>query len=214
MKRRFAVPAALLLGLTVLLSACAPATGGEGAPSVSPTPTGAASAAPSGNPAPGQSVEPQEAQAGILSSFTATGLDGGALDQTMLEGYDLTMVNVWATFCGPCLREMPDLGELAAEYADRGVQIVGMVSDVLDRDGTPSEDQLATARDIVESTGADYPHIVPGEDLFGLLGQISAVPTTFFVNSAGEQVGYAVSGAREKADWITIIDAALEDVGK
>ena len=66
----------------------------------------------------------------------------------------------------------------------------------------------------MESTGADYPHIVPGEDLFGLLGQISAVPTTFFVNSAGEQVGYAVSGAREKADWITIIDAALEEVGK
>lgn len=46
-------------------------------------------------------------QAGILSQFAATDLDGNEIDQSILEGYDLTMVNIWATFCQPCIREMP-----------------------------------------------------------------------------------------------------------
>ena len=94
----------------------------------------------------GQTTE----QAGVLSSFSATDLDGNTVDQSVLADYDLTMVNVWATFCGPCINEMPDLGELAQEYADKKVQIIGLVSDVLNTDGTISEEQVQTARDIVE----------------------------------------------------------------
>ncbi len=101
------------------------------------------------------------AKNGILSSFTATELYGTKVDESILADYELTMVNVWATFCGPCLREMPDLGELAAEYESRGVRIVGMISDVLDSSGNIDATQVATARDIVTQTQADYLHILP-----------------------------------------------------
>ena len=47
---------------------------------------------------------------GILSDFTTTYLEGNSIDQTIFADYPLTMVNVWATFCTPCLNEMPDLG--------------------------------------------------------------------------------------------------------
>lgn len=156
----------------------------------------------------GQTTE----QAGVLSSFSTTDLDGNIVDQSVLADYDLTMVNVWATFCRPCIKEMPDLGELAQEYADENVQIIGLVSDVLNTDGTISEEQVQTARDIVEQTGADYLHLLPSADLFGVLGQISAVPTTFFVDSEGEQVGYAVVSAQSKDKWVETIDAMLAEV--
>ncbi len=155
-----------------------------------------------------------EEASGILGDFSATELYGDAIDESLLSDYDLTMVNVWATYCGPCLREMPDLGELADEYGEKGVQIVGMISDVLDSYGDISESQVSVAKDIVTKTEADYPHILPSRDLFGLLYQITSVPTTFFVDKDGRQVGGAYVGSRSKAEWAKIIDETLEEVSK
>ena len=158
------------------------------------------------------SAQGDSASAGVLASFAATDLDGNAVDQSMLADYQLTMVNVWATFCGPCINEMPDLGELAQEYKDKGVQIVGLVSDVLDTDGTINEEQVQTARDIVAETGAAYTHLLPSDDLLGVLSQIQYVPTTFFVDSTGAQVGSAVISAQSKEQWVETIDAMLAEV--
>lgn len=204
MKRKSAAILAAALGMSLLLSACAQP---ESAPSLTPSASPSASA-----PQPSDSADAQST-GGILSAFSAEDLDGNALDQSILEGHTLTMVNVWATFCTPCISEMPELGELAEEYADKGVQIVGLVSDVLDSDGSVSETQLDTAREIVAATSANYTHIVPSIDLYyGLLYQITSVPTTFFVDETGAQVGYAYLGARDKAEWSTIIDEMLAEV--
>ena len=110
---------------------------------------------------------------------------------------------------------MPDLGELAAEYADDGIQIIGFVSDVLNSDGTVSQSQVELAQDIAEQTGANYTHIVPDNGvLLYILSQISAVPTTFFVDAEGNQVGYAYSGARDKESWMELINAVRAEAGK
>lgn len=161
---------------------------------------------------PGPSASEDEVQTGVLSAFSTTDLEGNTLDQSILAGYDLTMVNVWATFCGPCINEMPDLGELAAEYADNGVQIIGLVSDTMDSDGTISDSQVETAKEIVAETGADYRHLLPSDDLLGILSQIYAVPTTFFVDSEGVQVGDAIVTAQSKEKWIETIDGMLAEV--
>ncbi len=149
---------------------------------------------------------------GIMSSFTAKALSGEVLDESLLTDFKLTMVNVWATFCPPCIEEMPDLGQLSAEYAPKGVQIVGLISDVLKSDGLPDPKQLATAKSIVAKTGANYPHIVPSEEFFGVLGSVPAVPTTFFVDEYGNQVGDAYVGAKSKEDWIEVINLLLAEV--
>ena len=161
---------------------------------------------------PDLSASEDEVQAGVLSAFSTTDLEGNTLDQSILADYDLTMVNVWATFCGPCINEMPDLGELAAEYADKGVQIIGLVSDTMDSDGTISDSQVETAKEIVAETGADYRHLLPSDDLLGILSQIYAVPTTFFVDSEGVQVGDAIVTAQSKEKWIETIDGMLAEV--
>ena len=196
LKRHAALAAAL--SLTLLLGACSSPSGSQ--PEDAET---------TSQPDASSQVE----QAGILSAFSTTDLEGNELDQSMLEDYSLTMVNVWATYCTPCLSEMPALGELAEEYRDQGVQIVGLVSDVLNSDGSFSEEQLDTARDIVAETGADYPHLLPSQDLYGLLSQIYAVPTTFFVDSEGRQVGSAYLSAKEKDEWAEIIESMMEEAG-
>ncbi len=193
---------ALCLALALVLTACAGGDSSQNSSAQSPSDASDTSQSDSGA---------QEA-AGLLSSFSTTDLEGNAVDQSILEDYDLTMVNVWATYCTPCLQEMPDLGELASEYEDKGVQILGLVSDVLNSDGTISDSQVETAQEIVEETGASYQHLLPSADLLGLLSQIYGVPTTFFVDSAGNQVGYAYVTAMEREQFVEIIDAALAEV--
>lgn len=152
------------------------------------------------------------AKTGVLSTFTSIDLEGNTVDATVFSGKKLTMVNIWATFCGPCLREMPELGELHQEYGDQGVQIIGIPVDTLDRQGNLSEEMIALAQDIVSKTGADYLHILPSDSLNqAKLNQVTAVPETIFVNEDGEQVGESYLGARSKKDWAKIIDALLEE---
>ncbi len=153
------------------------------------------------------------AEAGF-TAFTAPDLEGNEVDQSIFADYDLTMINIWATFCGPCLNEMPDLGELAAAYAEKGVAIVGIVADVPPKaDGSFDPAMVAAVQELVELTGADYLHLLPSADLIAAkLGQVSAVPETIFVDSQGRQVGDSYIGSRSGEAWAAIIDELLEQV--
>ena len=57
-----------------------------------------------------------------------------------------------------------------------------------------------------------YRHLLPSDDLLGILSQIYAVPTTFFVDSEGVQVGDAIVTAQSKEKWIETIDGMLAEV--
>ena len=139
---------------------------------------------------------------GVFESFTAQDLDGNQVDETIFEDAELTMINVWGTFCTPCLEEMPDLAELNREYQEKGVKIIGICSDTINAD-----------KEQAEQTGADYPHIAMSGTLVDtLLPQVMAVPMTIFVDSEGTQVGTAYMGARDKEGWAGILDEVLASV--
>jgi len=155
-----------------------------------------------------------EEKAGTLASFRATTLDGKPVDESIFADNQLTMINIWATFCGPCLREMPELGELSESYQNRGVQIVGIVADA----GVPGADsfmsQVELARQLVQQTGANYLHLLPSDDLIkAKLATVSSVPETIFVDSKGNLVGESYIGSRSGADWSQIIDTLLAQMG-
>ncbi len=150
---------------------------------------------------------------GILSTFTSTAIDGNPVDAAIFSGSKLTMVNIWATFCTPCIEEMPDLGKLNTQYADKGFQIVGIIADAADGDGAIIENMVDLAREIVDATGADYLHILPSADINRLLlGNVTAVPTTIFVDDGGKQIGEAYVGSRTGDEWASIIDNLLKEV--
>lgn len=150
--------------------------------------------------------EAETEEEGPFGVFMADTQEGEEVTQEVFAGGKLTLVNIWGTFCGPCIQEMPDLGELSAEYADRGLQVVGIVSDV-------TEPGTQEAWEIIEATGADYMHIIPSQQLYeNFLWEVQAVPTTIFVDSKGRRVGDVVIGARDKADWIEEIEKRLQEV--
>jgi thiol-disulfide isomerase/thioredoxin len=145
-----------------------------------------------------------------LYEFWSLDLNGEEVDQSLFAPYRLTMVNVWATYCPPCLHEMPILAELSETYAQQGVQIIGIVNDIDFSTQQALSQSVATARYIISETGADYTHLVPSEDLYNLrLKEVQVVPETFFVDSRGTIVGETVYGAKDKAGWIAIIDKTL-----
>ena len=152
-------------------------------------------------------------EAPSFSSFQTVDIDGNDVDQSIFADYDLTMVNVWGTFCTYCLQEMPELGEISEEYADEGVQVVGIVIDVLNEDLSVNTDQIELAREVAEKTEANYPHLVPSIDLlYAGIASIRSYPTTFFVDKDGNMVGDVYSGAKSKDKWEDIIKETLEEV--
>ena len=192
---------ACLLSALVFAGACAvktaPQAGGqERAPTAETTPaqTGGDAAA-----------QPQDDRA-RLTGFSARDLDGNTVTEAVFANADLTMLNVWGTFCGPCIREMPDLGELAGEYADRGVQIIGLVGDV-----GQSDEDAEYAREFVEKTGAHYVHLLPSEDLQDkVLSGMMYYPTTIFFDRDGYVVDNMIVGSHTKGEWKTIIERMLQ----
>ena len=152
----------------------------------------------------------------VFEVMSMSDLDGNEVDSSIFADYDLTMINIWATFCNPCLSEMPELAELSHEYAagDNKVQIIGICTDITDGKGQAVQEGVDYAKQIVESTGADYLHLVPDEDFMEFLMQeVQAVPTTYFVDSQGKVVGDVAVGARDKASWQKEIDARLAELG-
>lgn len=154
-----------------------------------------------------------DASAGAYGSFETTDLAGNVVSADVFADHKLTMINVWATYCSPCLQEMPELGELSKEYKDKGVQIIGIPIDTLEQDGTWSQSQVANAASLASQTGADYLHILPSQDLIQAgLSDIYAVPTTFFVDGSGNVTGDTYMGSKSKKEWEKIIDQTLENM--
>ena len=122
----------------------------------------------------------------------------------------VTMLNIWGTFCGPCINEMPDLGELERKYKDQGFEIVGLTSDVADASGNYDEGTIEDAKDIIDQTKITYPVLVCSRDFLVGLG-IQAVPTTYFVDSEGNILGEILPGSRPKEDWEEIITGHLNE---
>ena len=151
-----------------------------------------------------------EEETRLLGGLDTVDIYGNAIDGSLFTGHILTMVNVWATYCTPCINEMSDLGRLAADMKDSGVQIIGLLSDTMDASFCPVEEKVSLARQIVRRTHADYPHLLPSADLYWkVIGQINAVPTTFFVDETGKLVGNVYVGARNYDAWKAIVNNML-----
>lgn len=145
-------------------------------------------------------------ESSVFGEFTTYTQDGEEVNQDIFAQADLTMVNIWATYCGPCIQEMPDLAEISDEYADDNFAIVGIISDVY-------EPENAEVQDVIDATGAKYMQLIPNQEIFdNFLRMVQAVPTTVFVNSEGMRVGDVLMGSKDKESWIKEIESRLEAV--
>ena len=160
-------------------------------------------------PADLPATEPAPATAkNTFPAFSALDIYGDPVDSSIFADFDLTMLNIWGTFCPPCIKEMPYLGEMAAAMPE-GTQLLGLVVDALD------EEYITLAQTIAESTGALYPHIVPDEALYDFLQRnITAVPTTIFIDNQGKIIGAPIMGAVSREKYEAELNKRLQTLGE
>lgn len=127
-----------------------------------------------------------------LGSFTSVDLDGNEVSDAIFKDADVTVINVWATFCGPCIEEMPELAAMAEELPDNA-QIIGIVLDTppADTDNEVAEvwggdpENIELARQICSEAGVKYTNILASDSVMDMFSSVEAVPTTFIVDREG-----------------------------
>ena len=120
------------------------------------------------------------ARAAERPAYEATYLDGsGTFSLQDLRG-DVVLLNVWATWCEPCKREIPALADIASDYEATDLHLIGVS---IDR--TQSDDQIATVgRDL----GATYPLARDKQNDFASVFHTTGVPVTVLIDRTGQVV--------------------------
>ena len=113
----------------------------------------------------------------------------------------LTMVNLWASWCPPCVRELPELEGLYQKYKESGLAVVGILLDAMDGG-------LQAGKELMQQAGITYLNVLPTSELLAFVSS-QYIPVTFFLNEKGEMVGEAVIGA-DPAAYEAQIKAFLE----
>ena len=164
--------------------------------------------------------QPQDASVnpeGVTSvgKFETTGIDGKTYTEEVFSDYDLTLVNIFTTWCSPCVQEIPELQKLYEEMKEKGVGVAGVVLDAADENGNQDEDAVKKAGILQEKTKAEYPFLIPDSTMLnGRLKGINAFPETFFVDKNGNIVGDTYTGSHSLDEWKEIVEKELKNVSK
>ena len=164
-------------------------------------------------PAPEEESAPSEAPAEYAFSFTAQTLEGETVTEAVFSEHDLTMVNVWASWCPPCRGELSELATLYGMLPEN----VGFLSVTVDDAG-----DLPAAAKLLEQHGCAFTCLdgqgSPGL-MAGFLGQVMAIPTTIFFDRAGNQVGQWIVGVPQGSGsvseaYLAEIEARLAQINE
>ena len=143
---------------------------------------GAAALAPlvTGNPAP---------------AFQLGSADGQSLDLGSLKG-KVVMINFWASWCGPCRKEMPILEQLNRQYRSKGLALIGV----------NVEPDSKTALDWLKATPVSFPILFDTESKVSKLYQVAGMPNTVILDRKGTvryiHRGYQAGAENEYLDQI------------
>jgi thiol-disulfide isomerase/thioredoxin len=111
------------------------------------------------------------------TEFAVKGIDGATVNLAAARG-KVVLLNFWATWCGPCRMEVPDLVELQKKYQDR-LQVIGLVVDDADEDAV---------RKFAKRYGINYPVALATDEMRIQFGGIPALPTSFIIDVQGRVV--------------------------
>lgn len=145
-----------------------------------------------------------------LENFNTLDLYGNIVDQSIFADYEITVVDVWGTYCNPCINAMPTLAKIHDEYQDQGVNVIGLIIDVQNGDFTPKKDYILKAMEITDMTGANFTHILLSENLlYSVVKDISAVPASFIVDNKGNLLSEIAYGGHSEEQWRELLDAYI-----
>lgn len=182
--KKYAALCAALLSMAIMTGCASSSADGKNS-------AGSVTSSPATENAANGDTQAQQTDTAAFPAFTATDLDGSTVTESIFSEKDLTVFNIWGTFCGPCIGEMPELGEWAKEMPDN-VQIVGLIIDINGEEDTEHRD---LAVDITQQAGVDFTNLIANADFAPILKDVIGVPTTLFIDGEGNLVGDPIVGA-------------------
>jgi thiol-disulfide isomerase/thioredoxin len=140
-------------------------------------------------------------QAAEIGSIKFTALDGRAVDLAKMRG-KVILIDFWATWCGPCVAELPNVKRVLAAYQDKGFAVVGIAMD--------SEQDRQKLVNFVKKWHLSWPQYFDGKGTntkFAKQFGIHAIPATFLLDKEGRVVAADIRGEKlekEVQHWLTV----------
>ena len=118
--------------------------------------------------------------------FTTVDMEGNEVTEAIFADYDVTMVNIWATWCGYCIEEMPGFPGLKDSLPENA-NLITICEDA------GYEPELTA--EILDSIGANFTTLQANEEIYtNILSTVYGFPTTLFVDSEGKIIGEPIIG--------------------
>jgi cytochrome c-type biogenesis protein len=153
--------------------------------------------------APGPTTRPEPAPGNAslkpAPDFTLTKLEGQPLRLSELRGR-VVMLNFWATWCGPCRAEIPELNAMQRDMREQGLTIIGVDWD----------DTAEGVKEFQQELPQDYTVLLGGEEVQSLFGGIPSLPTTYIIDREG-RIRHTIIGARGRAFFEAAIKPLLDE---
>jgi cytochrome c biogenesis protein CcmG/thiol:disulfide interchange protein DsbE len=148
------------------------------------------------------SAVPSPREGFLAPDFTVDRLDGGGITLSDLRG-QVVLLNLWASWCPPCRKEMPAIQRVYDEYRGRGLEVVAL--------NTTFQDREQDAGAFYGELGLTFP---VGLDRTGEVSRrylLRALPTTFFVDPSGVIRKVVVGGPMSETLIRTTVDSLLPE---
>ena len=131
-------------------------------------------------------------------NFKLKSQNGKVVELSKLKG-KVVVVNFWATWCGPCRKEIPGMMEVYEQYKSKGLEIIGVS---LDQDG------WVDVTPYLKKSPISYPVVIGDQDLAAAYQMGNAIPATFIVGKKGDIVNKHI-GYMSKAEFEATIKSLL-----
>lgn len=137
---------------------------------------------------------PIEAPSGGFAHLSADRLDGTVMSFADVDG-DILIVDFWATWCAPCISEIPHYNAIDRDYRDKGVHLIGL---------TVEDEGPEAIVEWMKSMDAEYqityPLVMANDALIEAFGPVLGFPTTLLIDRDGTIVKRWIGAAGNKSD--------------
>ena len=144
---------------------------------------------------------PGEKLVGKTIRFETKDINGNSVkSEDLFSAHEVTMINIWATWCGPCKKELEELGNIHRRLETKNAAVIGICDDAADK--------AADCKALIAEKNLTYINLLPYEGMGEL--EVESFPTTFFVNREGTIMTCPIVGVPgDIADYEKTIDSLL-----